>query len=139
MKKAFVIGIVLIVLIVLCSLALAAQPVLKYWQDVLRKPNQTWQSQYGPNMPEVANLILAVQDFADAMAKNDSDLAFNVRSLLEVQNRIAQEVVALQAKVEAHDPNGLHIQLCKECGRVSPFDLLFCSGHDPNGPNEVKE
>ena len=64
----------------------AAAPVSKYWQDVIRKPNQTWIAQYGYN--------------------NESVLAFNVRSLLEVQNRMAQEVLALTARVEAlSDPN----------------------------------
>ncbi len=72
----------------------AGTTVSKYWQDVIRKPNQTWITQYGYN--------------------NESVLAFNVRSLLEVQNRMAQEVVALTAKVEA------------------------LSVSDPNDPNEVK-
>ena len=88
MKKGtgiFGIVVIVVALIAACSMALA-QPVSKYWQDVLRKPNQTWIQQYGYD--------------------NESVLAFNVRSLLEVQNRIAQEVVALQSNVEAlSDPN----------------------------------
>ena len=63
----------------------AAAPVSRYWQDVLRKPNQAWIEAYGH--------------------REDSILAYNVRTLLEIQNRMAQEVVALQAKVEALDPN----------------------------------
>ena len=79
MKRGILIG------IVLCLCLGAVAPVSRYWQDVLRKPNQQWIETYGH--------------------REDSILAFNVRSLLEVQNRIAQELVALQAKVDALDPN----------------------------------
>ena len=86
MKKRWLVVFVL-ALTFIVAVAVAQEPAVKrYWQDVLRKPNQTWIQQYGYD--------------------NESVLAFNVRSLLEVQNRIAQEVVALQAKVKAlSDPN----------------------------------
>jgi hypothetical protein len=80
MKKGIVIG------IVLCLCLGAAQPISKYWQDVIRKPNQTWIEQYGYD--------------------NESVLAFNVRSLLEVQNNMARELVELKAQVASlADPN----------------------------------
>ncbi len=83
MKKAFV---VFIVIAIIGTFTIAQPVVSKYWQDVIRKPNQTWIAQYGYN--------------------NESVLAFNVRSLLEIQNRMAQEVIALTAQVEAlSDPN----------------------------------
>lgn len=104
MKNKEIVCLVAGMLVILCLGA--ASPSSKFWQDVLRKPSRTWQAQYDRNMPEVTNLLVAIQDVFDAMAKNDLDLAFNVRSLLEVQNRMAQEVVALNAKVEAlSDPN----------------------------------
>ncbi len=116
---------ILAVIFVLSTVAFAGE-VSKYWQDLLRKPNQTWITQYGYN--------------------NESVLAFNVRSLLEVQNRIAQEVVALQAKVEAlSDPNGLtlkSLKLCPHCKPgivpiLMPNQYQICQEH-PNDSNEVK-
>lgn len=89
MKRGIIIGIVL-------CLCLGAQPASKYWQDVLRKPNQAWIERYGYN--------------------NESVLAFNVRSLLEVQETMARTIAALQADVEALE---------------SPVDV--------NEPSEVKE
>jgi len=68
------------------------QPTTKYWQDVIRKPSQAWIELYGYN--------------------NESVLAFNVRSLLEVQEAMAGSIVALRADIEAlkgpvdvNDPN----------------------------------
>ncbi len=113
MKKAFV---VFIVVAVIGTFTIAQPIVSKYWQDVLRKPSQAWQSQYSRNMSEVTNLMVAIQDVFDVIAKNDSDIAFNVRSLLEVQESMAQMIVALQADVEALE---------------NPVDV--------NDPNEVKE
>jgi len=80
-----IIAIIALILALITVTFGAAAPVSRYWQDVLRKPNQAWIEVYGH--------------------REDSVLAYNVRTLLEVQNRIAQEVVALQAKVEALDPN----------------------------------
>ena len=84
------------VLIGVCIIQAAQPTVSKYWQDVLRKPSQAWIELYGYN--------------------NESVLAFNVRSLLEVQEALAREVTALQADVKA---------------LKSPVDV--------NDPNEVKE
>jgi len=117
-KIPFIVAIMVLVILCFAALVLGAQPVSKYWQDVIRKPNQTWQSQYSNNMPQVTNLIVAIQDVFDTMAKNDSDLAFNIRSILEIQTRLAQEVVTLNAIVktltdpeyegkELNDPNEL--------------------------------
>ncbi len=81
MTKAAMLIALLAILLLLSAVCLAAQPVSKYWQDVLRKPNQTWIELYGYN--------------------NESVLAFNVRSLLEVQESMARTIVSLQADVEA--------------------------------------
>ena len=75
MKKGILIG------IVLCLCLGAAAPVSKYWQDVIRKPNQVWITAYGYN--------------------NESVLAFNVRSILEAQDAMARQIVALKATMEA--------------------------------------
>jgi len=71
----------------LITMAYGAQAPLKFWQDVLRKPTQAWRNAYGH--------------------REDSVLAYNVRSILEVQDAMANEVVALRAIVDAHlkDPN----------------------------------
>lgn len=83
MKKAFV---VFVVIAIIGTFTIAQPVVSKYWQDVLRKPNQTWINRYGYNAESV--------------------LAFNVRSLLEVQNNMGKELVGLKAIVEAlSDPN----------------------------------
>lgn len=113
MKKAFV---VFTIIAIIGTFTIAQPAVSKYWADVIRRPNQTWIQRYGYD--------------------NESVLAFNVRSLLENQEVMARTIVALTAKAEAHDPNGLHIQICNECGKAVPFQVVLCDGHDPN---EVKE
>lgn len=96
MKKRWIVVFVL-ALTFIVAVAVAQEPAVKrYWQDVLRKPSQAWIELYGYN--------------------NESVLAFNVRSLLEVQESMARTILALQADVEALE---------------SPVDV--------NDPNEVKE
>ena len=92
MKKAFVL---FVVLATIGTFSIAQPTVSKYWQDVLRKPNQAWIERYG--------------------YRNESVLAFNVRSLLEVQESMARTMAALQAEVKALE---------------SPVDV--------NDPSEVK-
>lgn len=109
MKKAFV---VFAVIATIGTFSVAQPIVSKYWQDVLRKPNQAWSQNYDRTMPEVTAVTGAINDLVAALAKKDSDLAFNVRSLLEVQESMARTILALQADVEAlespvdvNDPN----------------------------------
>ena len=113
MKKAFV---VFIAIAVIGTFSIAQPVVTKYWQDVLRKPSEQWNQSYARTMPEVTAVTGAINDLVAAIAKKDSDLAFNVRSLLEVQESMARTIVDLRADVDALE---------------SPVDV-----NDPNDPNE---
>lgn len=80
MKRAIVMCLVLIFLI-------GAAPVLKYWQDLILKPEQAWIERYGYN--------------------NESLLAYNVVRIIRLVNAQGMEIQRLKervVKLEA-DPN----------------------------------
>ena len=80
MKKGILIG------ILLCLCLGAAKKVPKYWQDVILKPEQAWIEAYG--------------------YRNESILAYNVRSLILIAKQQEQVITALKKELDAlNDPN----------------------------------
>ena len=140
MKKAFA---VFIAIAIIGTFTIAQPIVSKYWQDVLRKPSQTWEQSYGSTMSEVAAVNVAMSELVAAIAKKDSDLAFNVRSLLESQEAMARRITALQVDVEALETTDKRVVAIEKVVKALTWDgvqIYFDPNQsvNVNDPNEVK-